>query len=388
MTSPDMLDFAPLLQPISDAEPAGTELKDDAVQSAVYYRIKDARDAARAAERQLAQAALYGDDADPGSLAPPNWKLVRELATEAIAHSSKDLWIAAWLIEALIRAHGFAGLRDGLRLTRELSELFWDGIHPRPDDEGYAHTVAQLTGLCGDESEGALVAPILAIPITNGTSTRPLSSTDYQQATQIEQIADPERRAQRIDKGAVTLQIFEQAAQETPDPWYRTLLEDVDRCLDEFTLLNQVLEAKCGQNADGYSAAPPASQIRRTLEECRDRVRSLARRLTGTDIAASEEPLPGTGSLATVPGNPQTALATGKVITRDDAFRALLQVADFFRRTEPHSPVSYALEQAVRWGRMGLPELMSELISDEAARQEIFRRVGIPKPENKEHKDS
>jgi type VI secretion system protein ImpA len=388
MTSPDMLDFAPLLQPISDAEPTGTELKDDPGQSAIYYRIKDARDAARAAERQLAQAALYGDDADPGSLAPPNWKQVRELATEAIAHSSKDLWIAAWLIEALTRAHGFAGLRDGLRLTRELSERFWDGIHPRPDDEGYAHTVAQLTGLCGDESEGALVAPILAIPITNGTSTRPLSSTDYQQATQIEQIADPERRAQRIDKGAVTLQIFERAAQETPDEWYRTLLKDVDGCLDEFALLNQVLDAKCGQNADGYSAAPPASQIRRTLEECRDRVRSLARRLSGADAAESEQPLSATGSLTTVPGNPQMALATGKVVTREDAFRALLQVADFFRRTEPHSPVSYALEQAVRWGRMSLPQLMSELISDEAARQEIFRRVGIPKPESTEHGES
>ena len=74
MTSPDTLDFATLLQPISDAEPTGPELKDDPAQSAIYYRIKDARDAARAAERQLAQAALYGDDADPGSLAAPQFQ--------------------------------------------------------------------------------------------------------------------------------------------------------------------------------------------------------------------------------------------------------------------------------------------------------------------------
>ena len=63
--------------------------------------------------------------------------------------------------------------------------------------------------------------------------------------------------------------------------------------------------------------------------------------------------------------------------TREDAFRSLLQVADFFRRTEPHSPVSYALEQAVRWGRMPLPELLQELISDEAVRKDLFRRTGI-----------
>ena len=52
------------------------------------------------------------------------------------------------------------------------------------------------------------------------------------------------------------------------------------------------------------------------------------------------------------------------VRTREDAFRALLQVADYFKRTEPHSPVAYSLEQAVRWGRMPLPELLTELIPE------------------------
>jgi type VI secretion system protein ImpA len=70
----------------------------------------------------------------------------------------------------------------------------------------------------------------------------------------------------------------------------------------------------------------------------------------------------------------------GRLVTRDDALNALLQVADYFRRTEPHSPVSYSLEQAVRWGRMSLPELLAELIPDEAARTQLSLRAGIPKP--------
>jgi len=327
---------------------------------------------------------LYGDEAEAQRVAAPNWKQVREAATDAIAKHSKDLWIAAWLIEALTREHGFAGLRDGFRLTRELCEQFWDGVHPRPDEDGYAHTVAQLTGLCGDESEGALIAPILNLPIANSPSFRPLSSADYQQATQLEQMTDPDRRAQRIEQGAVTLQLFERAAAETPDDWYRTLLDDVDQCLDEFARLSQVLDERCGQNADGYPAAPPASQVRSALEGCRDRVRSLARSLSAGAGEDADQPPPVTGNLATIPGTQPAAVSTGKVVTRDDAFRLLLQVADFFRRTEPHSPVSYALEQAVRWGRMGLPELMSELVSDDAMRQEIFRRVGLLRPESKE----
>ena len=381
MASPATLDLELLLQPISEAEPSGPELKDEPAQSAVYYRIKDARDTARAAERQRAQATLYGDEAETSSVAAPDWKLVRTLAIEALAKQSKDLWIAAWLIEALVRAHGLAGLRDGFQLTRELCERFWDGIHPRPDDDGYSHTVAQLTGLCGDESEGALVAPILDIPITNSPAFRPLSSADYLQATKLEQIADPDRRAQRIDQGAVTLETFSRAAAGTPDVWYETLLEDLDQCLDEFQRLSQVLDEKCGQNADGYSAAPPTSSLRNTLEECRDRVRSLAPRKPDQPPDGAE---PGAATdLATVTGSPARAVATGPVVTREDAFRALLQVADFFQRTEPHSPVSYALKQAVRWGRMSLPELMSELISESNVRQDVFRRIGIP-PETPE----
>jgi type VI secretion system protein ImpA len=56
----------------------------------------------------------------------------------------------------------------------------------------------------------------------------------------------------------------------------------------------------------------------------------------------------------------------------------LLRVAEFFRRTEPHTVLSYALEQVVRWGRMPLPALLRELIPDDGSRQQLFKQVGIP----------
>ena len=42
-------------------------------------------------------------------------------------------------------------------------------------------------------------------------------------------------------------------------------------------------------------------------------------------------------------------------LEQEDAFRVLTSVADYFRRTEPHSPISFLLERAVRWGRLPLP---------------------------------
>ncbi len=67
--------------------------------------------------------------------------------------------------------------------------------------------------------------------------------------------------------------------------------------------------------------------------------------------------------------------------TREEAFQSLLQIAAFFKRTEPHSPVSYALEQAVRWGKLPLPELLNELIADQGSREQLFKLVGIQSPE-------
>jgi type VI secretion system protein ImpA len=304
---------------------------------------------------------------------------VYDLATEAIATHSKDLWIAAWLIEALARKHGFAGLRDGFRITREMAERFWDGIHPRPDEDGYVTTVAQLTGLNGDESEGALLAPIDRIPITAAGSLRALSSADHKEAIELGKMSDLDKRNQRIEAGAVSLEMFDKAVRETPAEFYLTLLADVDQATDEFFRLGEALESRCGTAPNGYPAAPPTSAIRGALTEVRDRVQTLAKAvlplLEADDASATAAEQAGAGEA------PAAGAETRKGMSRDEAFRQLLQVADYFRRAEPHSPVSYALEQAVRWGRMPLPELLTELISDSGVRDDLFRRMGIAPPQ-------
>jgi type VI secretion system protein ImpA len=378
MPTPEVLDFDTLLRPISDENPSGSELKENERLRNVYQAAKDARETARSTEKRLYQSAWL-DEPGTAPVERPDWDKVHTLTTEIIAQHSKDLWIAAWLIESLARLQGFAGLRDGFRLARELAERFWDGIHPRPDEDGFSTTMAQLTGLNGDESEGALIAPIYRIPIVMSKDGRALTTADYGSAVELDKV-DPDKRAQRIAAGAISLEIFEKALDATPAEYFKTLLEDIQLSIDEFFRLSETLEAKCGTNPDGYPAAPPTSAIRNALVEVRDRVTSLSANILGDDApetSASE-------SAEVKPGAEGASSSSKKGMNRDEAFRQLLQVADFFRRTEPHSPVSYALEQAVRWGRMPLPELLSELISDAAMRGELFRRMGIPNKEGSE----
>ena len=74
------------------------------------------------------------------------------------------------------------------------------------------------------------------------------------------------------------------------------------------------------------------------------------------------------------------AASPGQVASREDALRALGEIANFFRRTEPHSPLSYTLDEAVRRGRMTWPELLAEVVADMDARNSILTTLGIRPP--------
>jgi type VI secretion system protein ImpA len=362
MASPPVLDFAKLLAPIAGETTTGVNLRADLSAGSVYYALKDARTAARAAERQVVL-----DGEEPAARA--DWRPVLRQGMAALADQTKDLEITAYLIEALVRLHGFAGLRDGFRLARELVEQFWDGLHPLLDEDGLETRLAALTGLNGADAEGTLMNPIARIPLTEGGSVGPYAYCDYQQAGAVGQLADAEARAKRLQQGAVSLEMFEKAVAETPASFFANLVADLTECCDEFAKLCAVLDDRCGRQA------PPASAIRSALTACLDAVTTMARDKLAD--AAAEESSPPESAPASAAGVNGQAAATGAIQTREDAFRTLVQLAAFFRRNEPHTPISYALDQAVRWGKMPLPELLAELIPDDAARYLLFTRVGI-----------
>jgi len=373
MGSAEILDLAKLLAPIPGDNPAGADPRTDFSPTSLYREIRDARAKAREAERRD----IYEDEGQPEAAAA-DWKPIMKLGVKLLAEQVKDLEVVALLTEAMVREHGFAGLRDCFRLTRGLVEAFWDGLYPAPDDEGVITRVAPLTGLNGEEGDGLLVGPIGKIPITGGQSMGPFSSSQYQQALELDRIQDPDKLARRLEQpGVVSMQMFDAAVSETSPEFFRELLDDISECSSEFEGLSTALEERCGKDESGYPLAPPSSNIRNVLQDCLDNVKRISAHLFGEEDEESEED--GEGEAAAYGGKGGAALS--QVRNREDAFRALLKVAEFFKRTEPHSPVSYALEQAVRWGRMPLPDLLGELIPDETSRQQLYKLVGIQRQE-------
>jgi type VI secretion system protein ImpA len=361
-----------LLAPIAGDNPAGVDLRLDSSPSSIYYQIKGARGDARADERRVL---MEDDRASMGKLMP-GWSKVLELAPVILSQHAKDLEIVAWYTEAQLRAAGFEGLGNAFRLTRELVEQYWDQLYPMPDEDGIVTRVAPLTGLNGDNGEGTLIGPIYQVPITQGYTDQAYATWHYQQAFDLSKVLDEEKREARIKNGAITMSQIERSALETPFQFYENLIAALDQCIGEFQQLCKVLESKAGADA------PPSSNIRNALKKVRDTVGFLTKDMfANVPEQASAGQESGAAMLsatkAGITGVPDA------INNRDDAVRALLKVAEYFRKTEPHSPVSYSLEQAIRWTRMSLPELLAQLIPDESARNEYFRLTGvIPKTES------
>jgi type VI secretion system protein ImpA len=355
MASPHIIDIDELLQPISDEQPQGVDIREDSSSNSLYYQIKDARNAARAAER----ASLF--DPEQASNVMSEWRPILDLAPTILKEHSKDLEVASWLMEALIRFHDFSGLRDGIVLTKRLIDQYWDNVYPEPDEDGIETKVAPLSGLNGDSGEGTLLAPMRNAIITIDSSVGAFSYWQYQQARDADKISDPDKRQEKLDSLGFNLQNIESAVAEAPDEFYQNLVEDMEQAVADFRAMNDTLRSHCGHDA------PPYSLILETLEEIQRAVRFIAK-----DKLAVEEVVEDTVSdAASAPAagaRPAGAGASGPIGSREDALRRLEEVAKYFRATEPHTPLVTGIERLVRWGRMPMADLILELVPDATAR--------------------
>lgn len=369
MPSAEVLDFVALVKPIPGPSPTGIDLRADSSNVSLYELLKEDRKAARQNESRIDK----GDrDLDGKAPPPPDWRPLVQRATRILEEQSKDLEVAAYLIEGLVRLHGFAGLRDGYRLVRELLDAYWDdGLYPVSADTNVETRFALLLQLNGIDGPGSLLVPIAKVPFTEKTSAGEISKVHYQEAQSFAKLTDPKTRQARLDAGTTTNETIQKAVAETPAEFYHRLFDDMSLAREEFLRCCRVLKEKSGYD-------PPSANIQDALESYTDIVKDLARS-KAKPVSTSPPSAPDGAELPP----PVVVTADGKIRDRDDALAKLVKIADYFREAEPQSIIPYALEQVVHWGKLSLPELLSELISDEGPRKSVFKQVGIRPPESK-----
>jgi type VI secretion system protein ImpA len=329
MPPPPLLDFAALTAPIPGADPAGVFDRDLRTQ----FR-----------ELRVEQE----DPAAPGSTRGPDWKGILRLGQETLAKTSKDLQIAAHLVEALVKEHGFVGLRDGLGLMRRLVDEAWDRVHPKIE-EGDVEVRAAPFNWLNDADRGALFPNTVRLaPLVRGEE-RAYSWHDWRQS--------------QDGAGEVSREEFEKAiAASTLEHW-EELSATLDEGLSELHRLTRLLQEKMGP------AAPGLNVLQEAVEDCRRLVQQILLRKRPEPASETDQKEEGVGDGAPRKGTPQT--------TRAEAYRQLAQAAAVLRELEPHSPIPYLVQRAVELGALPFPQLMKALIRDAGVLSELNRELGI-----------
>jgi len=347
-TKPDM---AALLAPITETAPCGEYL----LYEGTYDRIKEAR---REDDVSLEQGVWKHN------LKRADWPIVESMCVRALEEYTKDLQIAAWLLEAWLHLRGFAGLRDGLALIDSLVRKYWDGLYPPIPDGDVEFRMGPLIWM-----NERIPTEIKLVPITQPDSqdVRAFSWADWEIASRTE----PVKGDATSDK--ITQARFQQSATLTPTSYLVIQVQDLEAAMEGCNRLNVSLDDK----ANGM--APSLQQLTITLEPIHGLLDSI---LNQRDVNPQLQPQDGASGVSILPGNSfetRTASSEGTVRSRAEAYRRLSEAADFLMRTEPHSPAPYLVKRAIAWGSMTLEELLPQLIQNGSELSEIFRLLQLDK---------
>lgn len=356
-----------LLDPISADSPTGKYLRHDPL----YDKIKEAR--------REDKAGPQGDWSIERKVA--DWPLTIALTSDALATKTKDLQLAVWLAQALLRYEGVASFREGLDLISKLLEMYWEGIYPQPEDGDLEPRVGPLEWLAteSDREPNRPVTTIKFVPLTS----RGLSFAQFMETREVgteESVADSyerqQARAKKIEEGKTPPEVFEKAFAATDKVFYEELEQTFDGTLESLRHLSQLCDEKFGD------VSPSFSELQTVVEEVRQVVHTLLlrKREKEPDVAAAVEGTPGSedaapaGSLPDSSGSDAAAtasamivgLAKGPAVRRafapaaltplpgswEDAVARVVAAAQYMRQQDPYNPTPYTMLRGLWWGEL------------------------------------
>lgn len=363
---PPVVDVESILTPIEGESPSGESLR--------YEGTYDLLIEARRQEDTLNQGAWQTE------VKMRDHAEVIRISVPALQTKSKDLQIAVWLAESLTKEHGLAGLRDGLKVLAGLQETFWETLHPEIDE---GDMDARANAISWFDEQGAMA--LRQAPITAGDRRSFLDWEDSKRFDIPENLeaydsAEQQRymdlKTQAENEGRTTAEMWTKAKAATRRVDCERFDQVMEECKEAFADLNRVIEEKYDRNQ-----MPGLSLFKKALDEVHDAVKKLleekkAEEPRDEDFEQVEESVGEDGEVVvTAAGG--VATATGAIQSRRDALKRLADVADYFQKTEPHSPVAYLVQRSVKWGNMPLESWLRDVIKDESVLGQIRQTLGF-----------
>jgi type VI secretion system protein ImpA len=320
------IDVEALMLPLPGDDPCGPPLEYDPSFQAME------RAAEGKPERQMGATIVPAED--------PDWKSVQSLATEVLARS-KDLRAAVFLARAALRTEGLDGFAAGLTVVRRFMEAYWDGVHPRLDPEDNNDPTFRMNVL---DSLASLDATVRALRETPVVSSRALGRFTL--------------RDIEIVSGAIPLPAGYPGEPPTPD---RISGAFADASLEDLAATAEAIATALAQveGIDAFLAVQLTAGSQADMEPLRRCLKSMHRPLS--DVLASRGVSQGGDEGGAEQASAGAPAPPGSINSWDDVERGLDRICEFYRLSQPASPVPLLLQRARSMVRMDFMQLLEEL---------------------------
>ncbi|MGB9989813.1 type VI secretion system protein TssA [Pseudoduganella rhizocola] len=342
-----------LLAPVDSSQPAGRSLRGSPVYSAI----------AQARRQDDASLPMGGWEHE---LKRADWRETGRLCAHALATQSKDLQLAAWLLEAQVKQSGFQGIGPCFHLMQELCRSYWAELYPKAaqDELEYRANIFQWIN-------EKLLPTIRMVPLASAERQGEYCWADWELARRQEQVRaalPPGQQEADANDGPSCSQVMAGIG-ATPTAFHVAQRDALSLALSALDALTATIDPLFGDEAPGMQAVEGILQQILSLVEAELNKRGVH---GGSPPAAQEEAAP-QGQPAAAPAG----IPNGAIRDRAEAYARLAETADYLMRLEPHSPVPYLVRRATEWGRLNTVELYQELFLRLNGQLNIFEMLGL-----------
>ncbi len=356
-----MTDWDQLIAALAGDNPAGKDLR----LAAGDLTFSDLDEMRREADPLL----------DPGGETKyADWRGVAELCESSLLEQTKDLELAAIYTQAQLNLQGLAGLEAGLQLLTGLVTAFWDHLYPGYD-EGEIILAIRARPLSWVGTSKEFLASVRKAPLSEPIGETGRSWFDYEQAQRVDRAsikADQAEYQELIDADYITTEQWHGSLAATPPERLVVTNDRLRGCQKALQELSTLCDEKFGDEAPYFM----------DLVNLLDEMETLLSQFQSGGVPVAnpgDEMTAAAAETGVSAGAPATAPA-GPIASRDEAYRRLREVAEYLRKTEPHSPVPPLIDRAVRWGNMTFENLFDDVVKNQDVRNQTKEMLGLQEP--------
>ncbi|CAB1242887.1 ImpA family type VI secretion system protein [Vibrio cholerae] len=384
-----------LLQPIAQEQFCGRYLK---ANQAIFRPLRNAFNVAQTSLRKLSQNPDGRELEKLQSENLENWEALSNQLMDVFKTSSRDVELIGWFLSAQLQLDpSLNSFTQTLGWLLRLVEAHWDELHPvlpvdrlksedeqgRKTEQAEAKNKAFLQWLGNSEESSLLYSPILALSIVPGITFFQYKSAECKGDLRIlkkqailvssQELYEIQNKLDNIFNSIKTLEKIEFLTFSNSkllgviEPNFKFLKSLLNKLQNAILYLTGIKDTSSVKEANCITS--DASLITESINNI-----ALSETNKGTESLLSADDVYHVSTASDM-----SKIMQVNTFNRDSAFHQLREISDYFRRSEPHSPVSFLLEKAIRWGYLSLPELLQEMISrdERISLDKVFNVIGL-----------